>query len=297
MKKFFSVCVPATNREATIQNTLKSLLDQSFRDFEVIVTIRNSKDNTVSKVNEFLKSNAYIESGHVFKKYKQDDNVLSVEDWNDPLIHANGEYIAMLEGDDQFQPDHLQIAYEYLSNNMNTGIYATGNQVRQLKATGAFECQKYFSHIYTMVEVPAPSQTIFKRTDKDSHPFTYNSNDFIYAPEIDLYLRISKNGYDAYHSELQTVHRHIKTKNILSGRGWKYCHDHLYICNKYKKEAGAMLFLTVNLHLKKRIFKIIARQLLNYRKTDFRLVLEFFNPVFLYSFWVNTPQLAAPEGI
>ena len=50
---FLSVCLIATTREDTIFYAMKSLCEQSFDDFEVIVTIRKYSDRTIEEIDRF----------------------------------------------------------------------------------------------------------------------------------------------------------------------------------------------------------------------------------------------------
>jgi GT2 family glycosyltransferase len=127
MSPFFSVCIPLYNREKTIYNTLSSLSRQSFNNFNVKIVIYKCDDDTDGQVSLFFKS-------EIFKKNPFDHEIkysdLNFDDWNGPVLLADGKYIAMLEGDDQFLPEHLNTAHSILSVKDNIGIYATGNQHR-----------------------------------------------------------------------------------------------------------------------------------------------------------------------
>ena len=50
---FFSVIIPLYNKENFIENTLKSVLNQSFIDFEVIIVNDGSTDTSEKKVLQF----------------------------------------------------------------------------------------------------------------------------------------------------------------------------------------------------------------------------------------------------
>ena len=50
---FFSVVIPLYNKEDYIEDTLKSVLNQTFQDFEVIIVNDGSTDKSLEKVNQF----------------------------------------------------------------------------------------------------------------------------------------------------------------------------------------------------------------------------------------------------
>ena len=68
---FFSVIIPLYNKEPFIENTLKSVLNQSFTDFELIIVNDGSTDNSEQKVFEitdtriryFSKENGGVREG------------------------------------------------------------------------------------------------------------------------------------------------------------------------------------------------------------------------------------------
>jgi glycosyltransferase involved in cell wall biosynthesis/SAM-dependent methyltransferase len=256
---FFSVCIPATNRSSTIFRTLSSVANQTFRSFEVIISIRVCEDNTVEVVNGFFESKTFGENQFKYKLLIIDSSIEAANDWNDPLLHASGMYIAVLEGDDEFVTNRLEKAHKYLSVNSDCGICVTGNQDGLKKQLGKFEGKKYSKLIYGMKEVPPPSETIFKRVDRNFKSYLYNTNDYIYAPEIDLYLRISLDGFHAYHDNEKGIVRD-RTTTFLKGVGWKYFQDHFFILEKYKYHFDYITRKKAALRLEWRLIKAFIKE-------------------------------------
>ncbi|HOA17038.1 MAG TPA: glycosyltransferase family A protein, partial [Fervidobacterium sp.] len=73
MKPLVSVIIPAYNVEKYIGETLKSVFNQTFKDFEIIVVNDGSKDNTLQVVREILNG-----SGFPFKIVDQVNRGVSV---------------------------------------------------------------------------------------------------------------------------------------------------------------------------------------------------------------------------
>ena len=231
MNPFYSICIPTTDRGNTIYNTLCSVAQQSFRDFELIVVDCGSKDNTRQEIERFFGSEIYNDNKFDYIYETRDYVPKTVEDWNEPVKLARGKYIAMLEGDDQFLPSHLEDAYQILQKYSNIGMYAEGNQCHKREIIGIIEASDWTEYAVSYKDVAPPSEAIFIRLNKDGHPFLYNDIDYEYAPESELYVRISLAGYDAFHSEKTGILRDISIKDRTS---WHYFVDRFTLLNMYR---------------------------------------------------------------
>lgn len=99
----FSIIVPVYNVEKYIEDCLKSIFNQSYKDFEVIVVNDGTKDNSME----------------IVKKYdvtiiNQENSGLSVAR-NTGVKKAKGEYILFLDSDDYIEKDLLK----KINNNLN----------------------------------------------------------------------------------------------------------------------------------------------------------------------------------
>lgn len=96
---FFSVIIPLYNKEDFIEATLKSVLQQSFTDFEVLVVNDGSTDEGEAKVLAFNDSR--------IQYFSQENNGVSSAR-NLGIANAQSDYIAFLDADDYWYPDFLQ---------------------------------------------------------------------------------------------------------------------------------------------------------------------------------------------
>ena len=204
LNPFFSVCIPVYNGGNIILKTLKSLEQQTFKDFEVIIVDNDSKDGTYQNVKNYLER-----SNLNYRLYKNDKLISMVKNWNEPIKKAKGKYIAVLHHDDSFKPEHLELAHDILIKKGNIGIYSAGNQYFPRAKTGYINQKEYFRDIYKMTEVSAPSETIFIRCSKNK-TFLYNEN-YVYAPEIELYLEIASDGLEIFHNKART---NLRTEDL-----------------------------------------------------------------------------------
>ncbi|MBW4641978.1 MAG: glycosyltransferase family 2 protein [Goleter apudmare HA4340-LM2] len=108
-----SVIIPAYNAEHTIVETIQSVQQQTFQDFELIIIDDGSKDRTLELLqtinDERLKFFSY-ENGGVAKAR------------NRGISHANAEYIAFLDADDLWTPDKLELQLAALQKNPEAGV-------------------------------------------------------------------------------------------------------------------------------------------------------------------------------
>lgn len=102
-KPFFSVIIASYNYEKYIIQTLNSIINQTFTNFEIIIVDDNSTDNSMKIINEYAAKYNFI---HVFEHNDQQNHGLP-DTIALALHHTNGEYIAFCESDDYWHKDYL----------------------------------------------------------------------------------------------------------------------------------------------------------------------------------------------
>lgn len=100
-----SVIIPVYNAEDYIDTPLRSLLKQSFQNFEVILVNDGSTDNSVDVIRKIIKTNTR------FKIINQ-KNSGPGSARNKGVSEAKGQYISFLDSDDYFEPNFLEEMYK-----------------------------------------------------------------------------------------------------------------------------------------------------------------------------------------
>ena len=100
-----SVIVPVYNEEQYISATLDSIINQNFKDFELIVVDDGSTDNTLEIVTEKL-SNSKINHKII---HQENNGVSSAR--NRGINESCGDYIVFVDADDYVLTDHLMHLY------------------------------------------------------------------------------------------------------------------------------------------------------------------------------------------
>lgn len=102
----FSVIIPTRERHDTLRHAIESVLQQTFADFELIIMDNCSSPLTAEVVSSF-------QDGRI-NYYRSDRRLSMVENWEQALRHALGEYVCFIGDDDGFMPDGLALAEELL---------------------------------------------------------------------------------------------------------------------------------------------------------------------------------------
>jgi len=122
-RPFFSVIVPVYNKGPHIRRSINSILNQSFRNFEIIIINDGSTDNSLEEILKFKDYRIRL-----FQKIKPGPGPSPAR--NLGISQAKGEWIAFLDADDEWFPYHLERAYELISYFPNIYIISCGWQIK-----------------------------------------------------------------------------------------------------------------------------------------------------------------------
>lgn len=108
-----SVVIPVYNGEKTIQETIESVLKQTYQEFEIIAIDDGSQDNTLAIINS-------IQDQRI-KVFSYPNAGLSASR-NRGFARASGEFIAFLDADDLWTQDKLESQLELLQQNPQAAV-------------------------------------------------------------------------------------------------------------------------------------------------------------------------------
>lgn len=114
-----SVLLPAFNAEKNIGIAIKSILEQSYTNFEFIIINDGSSDNTEKIIKSF------VDNRIVYVKNKKNEGLIYT--LNRGLSLARGEYIARMDADDVSLPDRFMLQLDKFNSNSN--LIVCGTQV------------------------------------------------------------------------------------------------------------------------------------------------------------------------
>jgi GT2 family glycosyltransferase len=140
MRALVSVIVPTFNRAWCIGRAIDSALQQTHRDFEVIIVDDGSSDGTrelIEKKYRDIKSIKYI--------YQTNSGVASSR--NVALKLANGEFIAFLDSDDIWKPWKVELQLECMKKLPHIGMI--WSDMEALGPDGSIVSSRYIRTMYT----------------------------------------------------------------------------------------------------------------------------------------------------
>jgi len=159
-----SVLIPTYNKAEFLGEAIESVLNQTFKDFELIIVDDCSKDNTDDVVKR------YQDDCRV-KYFKNVKNLGIGGNWNKTLGLATGKYIKFLMGDDKFEPELLEKYVSVMENNPNVslvtsyrGVFGDRKSIIKQPLEGLIESKKAIELILKHGNwIGEPTTVMFRR--------------------------------------------------------------------------------------------------------------------------------------
>ena len=113
---FFSVIIPTYNRRYFLKISLESVLEQTFKDFELIIVDDGSTDKTYKLIKGYKDKRI---------KYLKQENKGPASARNLGIKESKGKFICFLDSDDRYRNDKLEITNKYIKRNPGYKIFHT----------------------------------------------------------------------------------------------------------------------------------------------------------------------------
>ncbi|MDQ7047717.1 MAG: glycosyltransferase family 2 protein [Sulfurovum sp.] len=102
------------NEEKNLDEAIKSIYEQNFEDIEILIGNNASTDGSTQIIERYaLKDSRII---HINRK----ENIGALQNWNDLVDRASGEYFVLAGGHDKWSPNYLLNLSKELDENKNT---------------------------------------------------------------------------------------------------------------------------------------------------------------------------------
>jgi len=186
-KPKITVLMPVYNAEKYLEESIESILNQTYKNFELIITYDDSSDDSLE----------------IIQKYKQNDKRIKlsigskrglITSLNDGIKMSLGEYIARMDADDISLPTRLEEQIKFMEENNNIGICGTwieifgeGVKSSNWKLTTSntrLKAELLFSSCF------AHPSVMIKKSYLIDNKFYYDIN-FLHAEDFELWTRLS----------------------------------------------------------------------------------------------------------
>ncbi|WP_314482204.1 glycosyltransferase [Streptococcus cristatus] len=144
-KPAISVIIPVYNAQDGIKRCIDSLLNQSFKNFEIILLNDGSKDNSLNILKEYELKYSFV---RVIDK--QNEGVAVTR--NKGILLAEGEYIMFMDNDDFVDSDYLETFYQAIHEkklDLVIGGYKRVNQDNQIIFSQDIQQSEWSKYIIT----------------------------------------------------------------------------------------------------------------------------------------------------
>lgn len=116
----FTICITAYNYGQYISEAIKSVIEQTYEDWELLIIDDGSSDNTQEVVDSYLK--------HPKIKYLKQRNRGLPGARNTGIFHAAGDFFVPLDADDKIAPEYLESIAEEIKDHPDADIVYTDMQ-------------------------------------------------------------------------------------------------------------------------------------------------------------------------
>ncbi len=228
-----SVIIPTYNFARLLPRTIKSVLNQTLQDFELIIVDDGSTDNTREVADGFVAVDPRVK--YVYQK----NSGSPARPTNTGIQKSEGKYIAILQHDDEWFPEKLEKQVLFFENSENPNLGFIGCHAVIVNSDGSIEKQLFkkskdlLKDLLGMNVIPYPSAVMVRReTFEEIGLF---DEQFKIADDWDMWLRIAqKYEFDFVDSVLFKYHIHGNNITQVASPE-KNAREFEYLIKKHRK--------------------------------------------------------------
>ncbi|SKC48056.1 Chondroitin polymerase [Acholeplasma oculi] len=237
--KLISILMPVYNVKEYIGEAIESILNQTYKNFELIIIDDASSDGTTLMIESYAKKDSRI----IHLKNQKNEKIVS--SLNKGLDRAKGDYICRMDGDDISELDRLEKKIDYMERNPEIDIL--GCSVYTINQNGIVlgknTLLEDFKTIKKTIKYSSPILHIWM-AKKEVYDTVGKYRNISYVEDYDFLLRSIKHGFilsnleDYYGYRVRIREGNTQsTAGIYQRKAHRYCYD-LYL----KEKTGEDLF-------------------------------------------------------
>lgn len=139
-KPLVTVIIPCYNAEKYVEHSIRSIIKQTYKNIEILVTDDCSTDGTLGKLKELSK----IDDRICIKENKSNKRI--VHTLNELVKDAKGKYIARMDADDISLPERIEKQVKFMEDHADCAI--CGTNARYMDVEGKLYARTYLPVTY-----------------------------------------------------------------------------------------------------------------------------------------------------
>ncbi|AWA07311.1 MULTISPECIES: glycosyltransferase family 2 protein [Aeromonas] len=210
-RPMISVVMSVYNGEQTVENAIDSILNQSFRNFELIIIDDGSTDKTLKILEAYQQLDCRI-------RIISRENKGLIYSLNEGFKASKGKYIARHDDDDRSHPERFKLQFNFLEENNDHVLVGSSHKVES-------ESGKYL-RLFLLPETNDEIKSnihngcfahgaVMIRASAIEHVGLYNPT-AKHAEDLDLFIRLSK--YGKVHNLPHILYSWTLRRGSVSGR-------------------------------------------------------------------------------
>ena len=215
-----TVLMPVYNGEKYLKETMGSILNQTYIDFEFLIIDDGSTDRTEEIVKSFLDPRIHF--------VKNSENLKIISTLNKGLSLAKGKYIARMDADDICAINRLEKQVEFLENNLSVGLIGSdyksfGTIHKSIHYASRYEDLKFSALFYNPFCHPS---VMMRKEILTQYHLNYNP-DFLHVEDYKLWTEflIHTNcqnlseeliAYRTHPNQISKVHEELQKTNVFN---------------------------------------------------------------------------------
>lgn len=193
-KNMISVILPVYNGEKFLRESIESILNQTYENFEFIIINDGSTDGSLKIINDYASRDFRI-------KVISRENKGLVYSLNEGIDLAKGKYIARMDADDISLPKRFEMQYKYMEDYPDITILGTFIETFGENEEANIAIEQWFNdelndenmYIKTICGCPVPHPSVMMITDFAKSE-KYSSN-YPAIEDYELWIRAITKGY------------------------------------------------------------------------------------------------------
>lgn len=240
-----SVIMPTYNHARYIGEAIDSVLNQSYKNFELIIIDNYSTDNTKEIVT------SYNENRIKYSKFRNHGIIAASR--NHGIKNSSGKYIAFLDSDDIWLPQKLELQIDLMESNKDIGLsyvlYSYLLEDASVKDIIPKPGNRFRGNVFTSLfrtPVIANSGAMVRTQIFNELGLLDENPKLVTIEDYEMWLRISRSwAVDYVDHEAQLLYR-IRTDNssrmLKLFTKWKRV---MFLTNKYAHAVGKLYYINV----------------------------------------------------